>query len=80
MDKEIARHIVEVAFRSESSLNDLVPFLKEHCSDEEYRKFLKGIAAVSFSINTEILNLVYSYFPEIKTEIEAQMQKYGKLL
>lgn len=80
MDKEIAKHVVDVAFRSASSLNDLIPLLKEHCSDVEYKIFLKGIATASFGISTEILALIYKDFPEIKDELESKINKYGKLI
>lgn len=80
MDKEVAKHIVYVAFKSESNLNELVPLLKEHCSDTEYKKFLKGIAKVSSCISAEIINLVYKDFPEIKSDLDEKINKYGKLI
>lgn len=80
MDRDIAKHVVDIAFRSASSLADLIPLLKEHCSEEEYKKLLKGIAAVSASINIELLNQIYEYFPDIKIDLEAKIQKYGRLV
>lgn len=80
MDKEVAEYVVRVAFGSESSLNDLIPLLKEHCSDEEYKKFSKRIASVSARISLEILDLVYDEFPEIRRELDEKVRKYGRLI
>ena len=54
MDKELATYISKVAFRSASELNDLIPLLKKHCNEEEYKLFARAIAETSAKINLKI--------------------------
>ncbi|MCK4840357.1 MAG: hypothetical protein KAT04_00580 [Methylococcales bacterium] len=80
MDKELAEYAVKVAFKSESDLNDLIPLLKEHCSENEYKKLAIAIATVASTINTEILNHIYDAHPEIRDDVDRKINEYGRLI
>lgn len=80
MKAELARHVALVAFRSSANLNELVPLLREHCTDSEYRKFLDAIAAVSGEVAMRVLQPIYAEHPEIEAEIDRRISEYGTLI
>lgn len=80
MDKELAEYVVKVAFKSESDLIDLIPLLKEHCNENEYKKLAVAIATVAATINTEILDIVYDAHPEIRNDVDRKINEYGRLI
>ena len=80
METELARHVVIVAFRSAALLQELIPLLKEHCDEAEYRSFIEGIAKAIDSINVEVTEKVLSRHLELRSEIENKMSKYGQMI
>jgi hypothetical protein len=80
MDKDLARHVVATASRSSAQLNELIPLLKAHCEDSEYRTLLKAIATAMATIHLEIDEPVYAQYPDLKQERDANIKKYGKLI
>ena len=78
MERELAKLIALTAFRSSAEINNLVPILKEQCSDADYRSFAMAIASASTEIGQQLLNKVYSLYPDIKGELEARVKKYGR--
>jgi fibrillarin-like rRNA methylase len=80
MHKEIAHHIAYESFRISSMLNNLIPILKENCDKDEYEFLAKKIAAISGDIGLELLNYVFSKYPDIKDEIDGKIQKYSTLI
>jgi hypothetical protein len=80
MDIDLARHVVRAAFRSSHELGELLPVLKEHCSEEEYRAYTKAIATAIASIQLELTNRAASEHPGLEQEIEVSMNKYGRYL
>jgi predicted aconitase len=80
MKTELARHIALTAFRSSANLNDLIPLIKEHSTEDEYRKYLDAIAAVSGEIAMRILKNIYAEHPEIEGEIDRRIDAYGVLI
>lgn len=79
MKVEIAKHVALVAFRSAANLTELVDFLREHCTEEEYRQYLDAIAKCSAEIGTSLLQRIYREHPEIEQEIDERIEKYGFL-
>lgn len=77
MKKEIALHAAIIAFKSSSNLTDLVPFLKEHCEEVEYRKYLEAIGDAIGCIHNKISKEIYEGHPEIKAEIDKRIEDYG---
>lgn len=80
MNKEISRHVVQVAFKSANQLSELLPLLKNHCEDEEYQVLRKAIATVSATIHIEIVNEIFSKDIALKNEVEDKIRKYGKII
>lgn len=80
MDRELAKHVVAVGFHSLSLLESLIPILKQHCDEDEYKRYIKSIAAVSAEMTTEIFNKVFHEHPDLETEVEHKIQKYGQFI
>lgn len=80
MDREIARHVARVAFRASADLGDLVPLIKEHCSQDEYQKLGRAITSASAGIGLDVLNLVFADFPDLKREFDENVKTYGRIL
>ena len=62
MDKDLAQHVAMTAWQSFGRLERLIPVLKKHCDQEEFKIYLKAIAAAGSAIHQEILK---GYFPSI---------------
>ncbi|WP_421724242.1 hypothetical protein [Bauldia sp.] len=80
MDKQLAKHLIRVAFRSQRELSGCLGALKEGCSPEEYRDYARGVAAAVHEINVALTNKAIAAYPELEQEIESDMQKYGRYL
>jgi hypothetical protein len=77
MEKDLAKIVALTAFRSSADLNNLIPLLKEHCSEDECRTFGIAIATASSAIGQEILQKIFALYPEISMEFDKQIGKYG---
>lgn len=80
MDKDLAKDVATRGFMAMSQLTELLPVLKQHCDEAEYKTFLRAIGAVSASISTEIIHRTFAEHPEIEKEFEAKITKYGRLI
>ncbi|WP_222610889.1 hypothetical protein [Undibacterium sp. FT79W] len=78
MDKELAKIVALTAFRSSAYMNNLIPLLKEHCSEDECRNFGIAIATASAEINLQILQKVFAMYPELSAKFDLQVRKYGR--
>jgi hypothetical protein len=77
MEKDLAKLVALTAFRSSADINNLIPLLKEHCNEEEYREFVVAIATASAVIGQELLQKIFALHPEISVEFDRQISKYG---
>ena len=80
MEKELASHVVRAAFRSATRLEELLPLLKDHCSEEEGKKYRTAIASAIAHIHRELTDKVFSAHPLLREEIESIVNKYGRIL
>ncbi|ALA17023.1 MULTISPECIES: hypothetical protein [Chelatococcus] len=80
MEKDLARHVIRVAFRNAAELQGLLVLLKEHCSAEEYKVYAAGIASAIDGIGAGLTNKVLSSHPDLAEEIEASLAKYDRLI
>ncbi len=80
MDINLGRHVIQSAFRSGRELEGLLTLLKEHCKGDEYQTYAKAIATAIAAIHVEIVNRVTSTYPELETELESSIRKYGRYL
>lgn len=80
MEQEVARHLIRTAFRACRELEDLLGILKEHSSSEQYPDLAKGVARAIDAINVALLNKALAAHPELESEIEVRMRRYGRYL
>ncbi|MFZ2007873.1 MAG: hypothetical protein WAV02_22525 [Stellaceae bacterium] len=80
MDRELARHVLEVGFNSGRLLEDLIPLIQNHCQKKESEQYIKAIASVLAEIGLEIFSKIYDQYPDLKKEVEDKVQRYGKFL
>ena len=80
MNIDLARHIARAAFRSSHELSELVPFLKDRLSAEEYAIYSKAIGSAIASIQVDLMNKLVADNLGLEAEIEASILKYGRYL
>lgn len=78
MNKDIAKIIALVADRTRSDIGRLAPLVKEHCDKESHEEFSMAIGQVVYEISHELMDRVFEKFPDIKTEMEDRLKKYGR--
>jgi hypothetical protein len=78
MDIDLARDMIRTAFRSSSELQSFLGILKQRCSPEQYRDYLRGIAAVIDAIGVALINKALAAHPELKAEVEAAIAEHGR--
>jgi hypothetical protein len=79
MDKDFAWQIVRVSFATTRNLQNLLPSLKEHTNDQEYGDWVRGIAGAIDAINDALLNKALAAHPELGGEIEAELDRSGRI-
>ena len=79
MTSEQAWRVVQVAFRGAAELQELIAFLKQHCTADEYKSYSMGIGAAIDAINVQLLNRVLLEHPELRTKIESDIAKFGRV-
>lgn len=80
MDIDIARHMMRVAFQTARELQDLMGFLKTHCSPEEYEEHARAIATAIDATNVALIHRALAAHPELDEELEAKMAKYQRFI
>jgi hypothetical protein len=80
MDKIVAREIIRAVFRSGSELEKLIGALKDHCSPEDYKSYMRQVATAIDGIHVALLNPVLSRHPELKSEIESNIFRTGRAM
>ena len=80
MKAELARHIALVAFRSSANLNELLPLIRDHCDEDEYRAYLEGISSITAEVAQQVLKRVYDEHPDIEKDIDKRIEEYGVLI
>jgi hypothetical protein len=80
MEKDLARHVIRTAFRTTRELSTLLGLLKQHVSEEEYRRYARGIASAIDAANVALLDPTYASHPEVREEVEASIDKYDRFL
>lgn len=78
MDRDVATIVTTAVTYSISHLAELVPFLKENCEPETYRTFLDAISRAIYETGL-VRECAFDRFPDIKEEMEARLNKYGRL-
>ena len=80
MNREIAMHVAVTGFRCSASLHHLIPLLREHCEEEEYREYFEMIVKITADISLCLLDKLYDEHAEIESVIHERVKKYGILI
>lgn len=78
MDRDLASIIISACFRSTRELSDLAPLIKTHCDEDDYRALRTSIGSAIYDILQNIENYAASQHPDLKAEVEARIEKYGR--
>jgi hypothetical protein len=78
VDKELATTVAAAVFRSGSSLEKLIPKLKARCTPDECATYVKAIAYVMGTMHDEILLRLFAAYPELKDEIDHNVNTTGR--
>jgi hypothetical protein len=80
MKSEHAWRVVQVAFKVSAELQDLLHILKQHCTVEEYKDYSVGIATSIDAVNVQLLDRALTAHPELRTKIESDLTKFGRII
>lgn len=78
MDIELARMVMMVAGRCREEMAALMPILKEHCSDADREEASIAIAAIVYDLREEVMNKMFSKFPQLEQEHNDNQRKFGR--
>ena len=79
MEKELAREIVIAACRSSAYLDNLMPTLKQHCSEAEYAPLRKVIPQLITQIHNQLMKRAFAAYPELESEVGDHTHKFDHL-
>jgi len=71
--------IVRSTFRCGRELQNLLAYLKENCSDAEYREYSVSIAAAIDAIHTQVTTKVLKARPDFRGRIDSELDEYGSI-
>ena len=80
MNRDLAREIIQAVFRSGSELEKLIGVLKDGCSPEDYKSYVRQVATAIDGIHVALLDPVLSRYPELNAEIEANIARTGRAM
>ena len=80
MDRDLAKHVLMVGFHSLALLEDLLPLLKGHCSEVEYKECVGAIARVTGHMSMDLFKIIFQKYPDLEREIEEKINTYGKFI
>lgn len=80
MNDDLARHLARVAFRVARELQEATSLLKSEAQDEEGDTLSLGIADAIQTVMTNLIDKPLVSRPALQSEIEAQMERYGRYL
>jgi len=70
--------ILNAAHSSGRELANLVPFIKDHCADDDYERMSVAIASVLHELESNICQPIYEEHPEVAREIEDRVERFGR--
>lgn len=80
MKERIARHIVSTAIRNYSSLSSALELYRKHCSNESFEELHLAVERSAAEISLNLINPILTQFPQLKNEIDDEMDQIGKIL
>jgi hypothetical protein len=80
MDKDMADLILLACHRSSRELADIVPMIKEYCSEEDRTNLQNHLGKLIYSIIAGVGGYVSEKSPQSKIDIERRVEKYGRAI
>jgi hypothetical protein len=80
METKLARFLVGTAMRSVSDLISAIPVVERFCTPEELEEIRSAIGTISAEISTSLINSLLREHPDLSSEIEEEIVKYGRML
>jgi hypothetical protein len=80
MDKEVARQIIRISYRSGAELQSLIPVLKARCDADDYKYFVQQIAMAIDGIHVALVDAAVTRFPELEKEMEENLTRTGRVM
>jgi len=77
MDQDLARIVLATLARNNAELTYIVSLLKEH-ADEESTDIRVKIARLIGDTGFDIMDPIFSAFPELKEEFQNRLEKYNR--
>jgi hypothetical protein len=65
IEKECAAEVRESCLKAITELTRLLEACRDRCSDDDYERLRRGIGLSIGRIQTELLDVVYSAYPEL---------------
>ena len=66
-------------FRSSAELGNLIPILKQHCSDAEFREFSDAITLAMTTIQMSVTEKAMAQVPGLDAELAAKVSTFGRV-
>ena len=80
MERKLARYIAATTVRSSSNISAMIPLIRAHSSSHEYEHYSKAIASIVAEASLQILNKIFEEHPDLKVELDQEIQSYGVIL
>jgi hypothetical protein len=77
--EDLARLVALTGFRSSAELGNLIPVLKQHCSDVEFRAFSDAITHAMTTIQTAVTEKAMAQVPGLDAEWAAKVTTFGRV-
>jgi hypothetical protein len=77
MDKDMARILATSGAWATRELGNLVPMLAAYLPED--KELREGIATAIYEIQSNVIQPAFIAFPELETEFEERIRKYGRL-
>jgi len=78
MNRDLARHVANIALASVNRLKAADYALEKNCSGDEFAEYTAAIGKVEACVEREILSKLYAAHPDLQSEIAARIAKYGE--
>ena len=80
MNKDLARHMIRINFRCSHDMQDLMHLLREQLPADEYKLHASNIATAIAAVGDALTNKALTLYPELESEVEACLSKYGRFI
>jgi hypothetical protein len=79
MTEDLARLVALTGFRSSAELGGLIPILKQHCTEAEFREFSNAITHAMTTIEMSVTKKAAAHVPGLDAEWAAKVSTFGRV-